>query len=78
MLNDTNYTLEKNVAMPARKYSTGRNPKYPFALMKVGHSFYAGEPRNRLAAAASQNGRRTGKKFSVRAEGKGARCWRVE
>ena len=39
-VNRTAYKLEKNVKLPAPKKALGREPIYPFSIMKVGHSFF--------------------------------------
>ena len=53
--------------------------KYPFDDMLVGDSFSV--PLDILIKvrwAASQFGKKTGKKFSTRKHLDGARCWRIE
>ncbi len=71
----TEIKIEKSVPVPkgdARK-------KYPFAEMKKGESFFVECGVNGLRACASHHAiRNPGKKFTVRKEGNGARCWRVE
>ena len=39
-VNRTAYKLEKNIKMPALRKALGREPIYPFSIMKVGHSFF--------------------------------------
>ena len=39
-VNRTAYKLEKNIKLPAPKKALGREPIYPFSIMKVGHSFF--------------------------------------
>ena len=53
---------------------------YPFGGMKVGDSFKTkGDTRliNSLRTAAGAYGKRHGKKYTVRVEDGGARCWRT-
>lgn len=67
------FKIEKNVGLPA-----GARASYPFAQMEVGDSFMAPNvPPKTLYQSAFSHSRRHGKKFVVRAEGAGARCWRV-
>lgn len=75
------YQVEAGVQIPKRSVvGRRRGSKYPFADMEIGHSFYAdGVKESALRSAASvfvkSNG---GYRFAVRAEGDGARVWRIE
>lgn len=64
--------IEKGVPMP----KSGRK-KYPFGQMEVGDSFYTENHFRTVAPSACGYGQRHGKKFSVRKEGEGTRCWRI-
>lgn len=70
--------MKIETGVPIAKKGAGRPSKYPFAQMKVGESFACDEPVLRLRQAASQASHRKGMKFTVRAEGTGARVWRTE
>lgn len=69
--------IDKNVAVPAVRLKC---TDWPFNEMEVGDSFQIpdGIDRYRLTYAASQNGKRTGKKFSVRKYNGTIRCWRIK
>lgn len=68
--------VEKGITVPrVRRYT-----KYPFDKMEVGDSFYCdGATRNSIASSASRYARNKGqgKKFTIRKEGNGCRCWRI-
>jgi len=68
--------IDKDVPLPeTRKY----RGFYPFEQMEVGDSFFIeDENRQRLASAVYKNGKRLHVSFSVRAEGKGFRVWRIK
>jgi len=68
--------IEKNV--PISKKASGRPIVYPFHKMDVGDSFFCEVKRSTLAPSAAAAGKRLNAKFSVRAEGKGFRVWRVK
>lgn len=72
------FQIEKNVSIPAR--TVVRGSKYPFADMEIGDSFLV--PGIKASTMSNTAGRfaktHEGYKFSVRAEGDGARVWRVE
>lgn len=73
------FTIEKNVPMPEVK--RGRRPRYPFADMLVGDSFFVpGDTRatQGARAAAHSHTRRTGKAFDARTVEGGLRIWCVE
>lgn len=73
-----NFQIEKGIDLPAKRISRGS--KYPFADMSVGDSFYVpGIKPSTMSNTASRFAKEhEGFKFSVRAEGEGARVWRVE
>lgn len=86
----SSFAIEKNVAMPSR---SERVPKYPFAQMEVGDSFFVpckpDEPvqrvRNRMLGACMWAKRKLGEqhRFVVRVDESdpstnGVRVWRVE
>lgn len=66
-------SIETNVPMPPHGRAI-----YPFELLGVGDSFAIREGDDRrAAAAASQWGKRHGRKLSIRKTANGWRCWRV-
>ncbi len=67
--------IDKDIPPPSE--TRGRPAKYPFATMEVGDSFLSPEPVARMSPAASYAGKRGGMRFTVRAEGAGARVWRI-
>jgi hypothetical protein len=69
--------IEKNVPVPSHA-GVGARPKYPFAKMDVGDSFFVPKFTARALSNASQwHANKTGKKFTCANEEGGARCWRV-
>ena len=66
------FKIEHNVPQPG--------PKYPFAKMKPGDSFFfAGkENRTKISNAAINYGKHHGMKFMVRKIERGYRCWRIK
>lgn len=66
-------TIDKNVPMKRARAQS----KYPFGDMDIGDSFFVEKGRKQVACAASSYGKRNRKKYAVRAEGDGARCWRT-
>ena len=53
--------------------------KYPFSSMEVGDSFLIPpELVSKVRIACHTYAHRTGKKFSVRMDGAGHRCWRLK
>lgn len=70
----TEFKIEKN-AVPQTPESRRR---YPFGDMEVGDSFwFSAAIYQQATPAASYYGKRNNKKFSVRKDGDGYRCWRV-
>lgn len=71
----TEFKIEKNALVPP---PSGRPRRYPFGDMEVGDSFwFAAAIYLQAAPAAAYYGKRNNKKFSVRKDGDGYRCWRV-
>ncbi|CAH1657586.1 hypothetical protein CHELA1G11_13031 [Hyphomicrobiales bacterium] len=71
------YNIEKNIPMPM---PGGSRRRYPFYELNVGESFHiSGSEKDMQAVrvAACHYGRRHGRKFTVRAEDEGGRCWRI-
>jgi hypothetical protein len=68
----TTVKIDTGIPIPAR----GGYGKYPHTSMEVGQSFYVSE-RGTVQQAVSNYGRASGKKFTVRKEGAGYRCWRI-
>ena len=83
------YQIETNVPIPPRRAGVGRAPKYPFATMKVGDSFFVQcDPKSieqrRVVGAMRHSQRTLNLKFVSRyitaqsPEESGVRVWRVE
>ena len=71
------YQITKGLPIP--KISAGRPAIYPFAALEVGDSFSAGnEEAGKVRRAASAFSRNHKVRFTVRKEGEGVRCWRIE
>ena len=71
------FEIEKHIPIPEHTGS-GARPKYPFADMEVGDSFFAPNMTARSLINASQwHANKTGKKFTCSTVEGGARCWRV-
>lgn len=69
------YPIESGIVLSRRRDST----KYPLASLEVGDSFLVpGAVARRLATAASQAGKRLGRKFATRKVEGGVRVWRLE
>lgn len=70
------YAIEKNIPAPVVSRKRGRHPKYPYAFMEVGDSFYApGIPS--LSASLRAAEARTGFRFAQAHEDGGTRVWRI-
>jgi hypothetical protein len=64
------YRIETKVPLPRRR------PKYPFHLMEPGHSFtLPAADVWRVKAAAQYAQHQQGKRFAIRKDGVGYRCW---
>lgn len=72
--------IDKGIPIPAPK--KGAKPKYPFAQMSIGDSFFAAESQNTLNSSSCQHAKRRGWKFTMRATVEdgvtGYRVWRIE
>ena len=68
-MSDPEVKIDKNIPID----SITRQARYPWRTMQVGDSFYSETP---IYGIASATGKRLGKKFTVRKEGPGFRCWR--
>ena len=72
--------IDKGIPIPA--HNKGPKPKYPFAQMSIGDSFFAAESKNTLSAASYQRAKRLGAKYTMRATVEdgvtGYRVWRIE
>lgn len=67
--------VEQGIPIPTKP---GRPPKYDFAVLKVGDSFFAPVHPHTLRGCVRRARRRLpGREFVVRAEIHGARCWRT-
>ena len=75
------FQIEKNVDIPRKKTGPKTGPKYPFYKMKVGDSFrFPKDDYVKVTGAANQYARSKERKvgFTVRANGKSARIWRIK
>jgi hypothetical protein len=71
------FEIEKNIPAPEHT-GGGARPKYPFAKMEIGDSFFAPKMSARaLSNSAQWHANKTGKKFTCNTVEGGARCWRV-
>lgn len=72
--------IDKGIPIPAP--NNGPKPRYPFAQMSVGDSFFAAKSRNTILASALRHANIHGGKFSTRATVEdgvaGYRVWRIE
>ena len=67
--------VEKGIELPKGRIG---QQKYPWDEMDIGDSFYvAGGDLKRIRWAATANGSKYGRKYSVRAVDGGVRTWRV-
>lgn len=70
------YKVESGIPIPDK--DIGRHSVFPFKAMDVGDSFAVeNEQLNNARASASWDGKRNGRKFSVRKTATGYRCWRI-
>lgn len=69
--------IQSNIPAPPAKRG-GRKPKYPWASMRVGDSFFVqGKSRDQIATTAYSAGTRYGYKFTVAEVQNGVRIWRT-
>jgi len=67
--------IDTSIPAPRKR---GRPPKWPFAKLDVGHSFRGDVSVLALRHAAWRaHVSLPGRRFIVREEGTGARCWRI-
>jgi hypothetical protein len=73
------FKIEKNVPLPPSMRQRHASAFYPFGEMQIGDSFrVSGAAKAKRAGnAANAYGRRNSKKFLLRKDGDGYRCWRV-
>lgn len=78
MMTAREYKIDKGVDIPARTGSTGRTPKYPWADMGIGDSFFVPgvTPATFGGAVSGTNKRKAPKHFIVRTVDGGIRIWR--
>ena len=72
--------VDKNVPIPPRErgWEGGQAPKYPWATMEIGDSFYVpGATQKNMSGPIFHAMQRTGRKFISRKEGDGVRVWRI-
>ena len=73
------FKIEDDFAIPAERQPRTRRSKYPWAQLEVGQSFFVdGALLRSKSSTASHAGRRSQKKFLVRAADGGVRVWRLE
>lgn len=69
--------IDDDVPMP--RNARGPEPKYPFADLRIGSSFFVKDAvPHRLSSAASHWAKTTGRKFRVRTVDGGVRVWRMK
>ncbi len=66
--------IEDGVPLPTR---THKGAKYPWNDLEVGQSFAVIDPPKWFHTTVSAEGRKRGKKFTVRQIDGGARVWRI-
>lgn len=70
--------IERNIPIPPFVGGRGRPAKYPLADMQVGDSFFMPAAiKNSVAGCATSHGKRYNKKFTIRRDANGYRCWRL-
>jgi hypothetical protein len=75
------FQVEKAVEIPRKKTGPQKGSIYPFEKMEVGDSFkFPKDKYVRITSAANQFSRSKKRKvrFTVRANGKSARIWRIK
>jgi len=71
--------IRRNVPIKPPRPSTGRPPKYPWADMRVGDSFYVpGMTPSQMSSAWRRARAKLGHKYSARTERDGVRVWRIK
>jgi hypothetical protein len=72
--------IQVGVPIPTeRKMPTMRVSKYPWHAMEIGDSFFVANFTTKgFAGTVYSAGKRSGKKFTVRAMDGGVRVWRIE
>lgn len=76
------YQIESNIPVPDKgRGGAGRHPKYPFARLSVGDSFFAAgttaQEKTRVESAARSFGVDNGVKFTTQRSPDGVRVWRI-
>ena len=75
---NTKFVVEHNIPVPTSS-GKGRPSKYPWAVMKVGDSFFVpGIKTVQIAGVAQSQARNHGTKWTTRAVNGGARVWRIK
>lgn len=64
--------IDRNVPIPKHR------GHYPWALMKVGDSFFVEGGMHGIQSQASVRGAKDGRKYATRSENGGVRVWRIE
>jgi hypothetical protein len=74
--------ITKAISIPPDGCGRSRTPKFPFAEMEVGDSFFyplAADPTQRsLRNGAYQHGMIHQRRYTVHREEDGLRCWRIK
>ena len=71
------FEIEKGIPIGIKSAGV-RTSKYPWATMEIGDSFLVPDLGvDSMSAAASQAGKRLGRKFTCRTMNHGVRIWRV-
>lgn len=83
MANNGEFKIEKGVPIPARKFGSGRTPKYPWRAMEVGDSFFVQsdnpkQTQQAITSTACNRRSHYGSRFTVRQVEGGVRVWRIE
>jgi hypothetical protein len=71
------FKIETGIAIPERLGSRGASPKYPWATMDVGQSFFVPNPPKHFASMVTHAGRLHSRSFSYRTMDDGIRVWRT-
>jgi hypothetical protein len=71
------YKIETGIPMPHRNAGPGATPKYPWASMEIGQSFFVSNPPKYFQSMVGHAGRLHKRKFTYRKMEDGVRVWRV-
>jgi hypothetical protein len=70
--------IESNIPLPVGYSRNGLKGagRFPHCLLEPGQSFFVTQPAH-LRSIVWKHAKVTGKRFTVRREGDGYRCWRI-